>query len=269
MLNRVHFPMHIESQDRQYPQRETQAMVRVSSEATLQDIKDELELVVGSGDGSTFQGSESVVRQLSEPGELRSLIGQIISDDAALADVAARSYYHANNFLKVVLLAGDKNPWKLRLHVWHPQPNASGIITEDIHSHRWDFTTALVIGEYFAQEFKIGPGVEYCHFKYRPIGQGNTFSLEEQGKEQLYAAFEAVMPAGTVYHINHEILHCISRSAGKAAASLVLQQPAAEEFTNVYRTSPVGDQAVTEIEVERPSVVQLREELTTFLSWLD
>ncbi|MEE1838544.1 hypothetical protein ACIODX_38320 [Streptomyces sp. NPDC088190] len=244
-------------------------MAQVSSEATRQEIRNELELVVDSGSGSTFQGSESVVRRLAKPEELRSLIGQIVSDDAALADAAARSYYHANNFLKVVLMVGDKNSWKLRLHMWHPQPNVSGVITEDIHSHRWDFTTALVIGEYFAQEFKVGPGVEYYHFKYLPIGKGKTFSLEAQGKEELYAAFEAVLPAGTVYHINHEVLHCISRSAGKAAASLVLQQPAVEEFTNVYRTSPVSEQAKTEIEVERPSVAQLREELTAFLGWLD
>ncbi|MGW3068844.1 hypothetical protein ACWDA8_36585, partial [Streptomyces sp. NPDC001130] len=125
-------------------------MAQALAEATLQEIKENLEVVVDSGHGTTFQGSESVVRQLAEPKELRSLISQIISDDAALADIAARSYYHANNFLKLVLMAGDKNPWRLRLHVWHPQPNASGTITEDIHSHRWDFTTALVVGEYFA-----------------------------------------------------------------------------------------------------------------------
>jgi hypothetical protein len=242
----------------------------IDTAPTLQEIKSTLELVVDSGNGSTFQGSESVVRRLSEPGELRSLIGQIIADDAALADIAGRSYYHANNFLKIVLLAGEKNPWKLRLHMWHTQPDASGTITEDIHSHRWDFTTALVVGEYFAQEFKIGPGTEYYHFKYLPIGQGSsTFSLEAQGKEHLCTVFEALMPAGTVYHIDHRVLHCISRSAGKAAASLVLQQPAAEDFTNVYRTSPVGEQAKTEIEVQRPSVDQLREELTRFLTWLD
>ncbi|MET8234297.1 hypothetical protein ABZS77_26850 [Micromonospora sp. NPDC005298] len=242
----------------------------IGTVATLQEIRHHLESVVGSGKGSTFQGSESVVRHLAEPGELRSLIGQVISDDDLLAKIAKSSYYHANNFLKIVLLAGEKNPWKLRLHMWHPQPNDSGLITEDIHSHRWDFTTALVVGEYFAQEFRIGPGTEYYHFKYLPIGKGtSTFSLEAQGKEQLSAVFEALLPAGTVYHIDHRVLHCISRSAGRAAASLVLQQPAAEDFTNVYRTSPVGEQARTEIEVQRPSVAQLREELTRFLTWLD
>lgn len=243
-------------------------MTQVQAGATLEELKDYLESVEDSGSGTTFQGSESVVQRLAEPAELRSMIGQVCSDEGVLADICARSYHHANNFLKVVLLAGNENPWKLRLHMWHPQPNATGTITEDVHSHRWDFTTALVAGEYFAQEFRIGPGPEYHHFKYRPIGQGNTFSLEAQGKEQLSTVFEAVLPAGTVYHINHEILHCISRSADKLAASLVLQPPAVTEFTNVYRTSPIGEQAKTEIEVQRPSIAQLREHLTHFLSWL-
>ncbi|MFE7778459.1 hypothetical protein ACFU5O_32165 [Streptomyces sp. NPDC057445] len=243
--------------------------MQVLAEATLQDVKDHLEAVMGSGPGTTFRGSESVVRQLSEPGELRSLIGQIVSDDDALAEIAARSYYHANNFLKLVLIAGEENPWKVRLHMWHPQPDAPGLITEDIHSHRWDFTTALVVGEYLAQEYRVGPGEEYYHFKYLPVGQGRNFSLEAQGREQLSCVFEAVLPAGTVYHIDHKVLHCISRSAGKAAASLVLQQPAVEDFTNVYRASSGGEQTRTEVEVQRPSVDQLRAELRHFLTWID
>ena len=76
------------------------------------------------------------------------------------------------------------------------------------------------------------------------------------------------MPFGTVYHINHEFLYFISRSADKFAASLVLQPPAVTEFTDVYRTSPVGEQAKTEIEVQRPSAAQLREHLANFLTWL-
>jgi hypothetical protein len=42
-----------------------------------------------------------------------------------------------------------------------------------------------------------------------------------------------------------------------------------EGFTDVYRTSPAGEETTTEIEVQRPSVDQLREELTHFLTWLD
>jgi hypothetical protein len=260
-------PLPIELLNRQDPQKEMQIMLQVPSGASLQEIKDHLEVVVDSQGGNSFQGSESVIRRLAEPGELRSLIGQIMADDDTLDEIAARSYYHANNFLKIVLLTNEKNPWKLRLHVWHPQPNASGTITEDIHSHRWDFITALVVGEYFSQEFVIGPGAEYYHFKYLPVGSGQVFSLEEQGKQRLREVFSALMPAGTVYHINHDVLHCISRSSGKAAASLVLQQPAETDFTNVYRTAPVGTK--TKIPVERPSAAALREELAHFLAWLD
>jgi len=242
-------------------------MTQVVAEAILQDVRSHLDAVMESGRDRRFQDSESVVRSLAAPKELRSLIGRITSDENVLTEIAANSYYHANNFFKIVLLAGEKRPWKLRLHMWHPTPNATGTITEDVHSHRWDFTTALLAGEYFAQEFRIGPGPEYHHVKYWPIGRGNTFTLEAQGKEQLTTVFEAILPAGTIYHIDHQVLHRISRSADKTVASLVLQQPAVTEFTNVYRTSPTGE-ATTEVEVQRPSIAQLREELTHLLTWL-
>lgn len=243
-------------------------MMQLLPGAGLQEIMDQLEAAVDAEDGMSFQDTVSMLRTLAEPAGLKSLVGQILSDKERLVDIAARSYYHANSFLKLVLMAGDKNAWKLRLHIWHPQPDVSEPVTEDIHSHRWDFTTALLAGEYCAREFRVGPGDEYFHFKYLPVGAGKTFSLEEQGKEQLCNVFEANLPAGTIYHINHEVLHSISRSPGKAAASLVLQRPATTEFTNVYRQSPAGEQTKTEIQVQRPSVPQLRTELTHFLTWL-
>jgi hypothetical protein len=243
-------------------------MIELFPGADLPEVRTQLEMTVGHGKNTSFEQAGGLIRRLAEPGKLRSLIGQIISDDANLADISTRSYYHANSFLKVVLMTGEESPWKLRLHVWHPQPDASATTTEDIHSHRWDFTTALLTGEYCAREFKMGPGDEYYHFKYLPVGEGQAFSLEMQGRRQLCNVFEAILPAGTVYHINHEVLHSISRSAGKAAASLVLQQPAVQDFTNVYRTSSIDEEPRSEVPVQRPSVDELRAELTQFLAWL-
>ncbi|WP_278256800.1 AMP-binding protein [Nocardioides convexus] len=140
--------------------------------------------------------------------------------------------------------------------MWHPQPDVTEEVTEDVHSHRWDFTTALLLGEYCAREFRVGEGDEYYHLKYLPVGTDQAFTLEEQGKDRLANVFEANLPAGTVYHIDHSVLHSISRSGGQAAASLVLQRPAVTEYTNVYRRTPIGDEAKVEVPVERPSVDQ-------------
>ena len=99
------------------------------------------------------------------------------------------------------------------------------------------------------------------------MGADESFSLEPQGTARLLNVFEAVLPAGTVYHINHEVLHNISRSGGGAAASMVLQRPAVTEFTNVYRRSAVETEDKVAVKIERPGPAELREELTRFLTW--
>lgn len=242
-------------------------MVQISTNASLQDIKDQLDAVAASNTAG-FGASVSALRALAAPTVLKSILGKIIEDEEQLTDIAARSYYHANNFLKLVLMTGNVHPWKLRLHVWHPQPDVTAEITEDVHSHRWDFTTALLAGEYCAREFRVGDvGDEYHHLKYHPVGADESFSLEPQGMSKLLNVFEAVLPARTIYHINHEILHSISRSGGGAAASLVLQQPAVTEYTNVYRRSALETEEKVEVKIERPGPVELREELAQFLTW--
>ena len=243
-------------------------MAQIRSGASLREIKEQLDVVVEKPDTASFEANVSVLRGLAAPTELTSMLGQIIADEDQLAEIAARSYYHANNFLKLVLMAGDASPWRLRLHVWHTQPDVTEETIEDVHSHRWNFTTALLAGEYCAREFRVDDaGDEYHHLKYLPLGGEESFSLEPQGKARLLNVFEAVLPAGTVYHINHEVLHNISRSGGGSAASLVLQRPAVTEFTNVYRRSAPETEDKVAVTVERPAPVELREELTRFLTW--
>lgn len=249
-------------------------MAQIQTGASLQDIKDQLDVVMEKSDTASFEANVSALRGLAAPTELRHMLEQIIDDDDELAEIAARSYYHANNFLKLVLMSGDTSQWKLRLHVWHPQPDVTEEVTEDVHSHRWDFTTALLAGEYCAREFRAIEGESdadnYQHLKYLPVGADQSFTLEHQGSASLLNVFEAVLPAGTVYHIDHSVLHSISRSGGGGAASLVLQRPAVTEFTNVYRRS-CGDTIDTEdrvaVKVERPDIPELRDELKRFLNW--
>lgn len=249
-------------------------MAQIQTDASLQDIKDQLDVVVDKSDTASFDATVLVLRGLAAPTELRNMLEQIIDDDDQLAEIADRSYYHANNFLKLVLMAGDTNPWKLRLHVWHPQPDVTEEATEDVHSHRWDFTTTLLAGEYCAREFRAvegeGDADDYQHLKYLPVGADQSFTLEHQGSARLLNVFEAVLPAGTVYHIDHSVLHSISRSGGGGAASLVLQRPAVTEFTNVYRHSSddtTDKEEKVAVKVERPGVPELRAELKRFLNW--
>lgn len=67
------------------------------------------------------------------------LLSSISQSPALLEQIAARSYWHGNGFLKVVLL--DKG-YKLRLHIWF----AGTSCEENIHSHRWGFASHVLTG---------------------------------------------------------------------------------------------------------------------------
>ena len=70
---------------------------------------------------------------------MTALLSSIIQSPALLKTIAARSYWHGNGFLKVVLL--DQG-YKLRLHIWF----AGTSCEENIHSHRWGFASHVLTG---------------------------------------------------------------------------------------------------------------------------
>jgi hypothetical protein len=56
-------------------------------------------------------------------------------------DIAARSYWHPNGFIKLVL--EERAGWgQVRLHVW---PNAS--CDDDVHDHAWQYESVVVGGD--------------------------------------------------------------------------------------------------------------------------
>ncbi|WP_405091658.1 hypothetical protein OG767_00275 [Micromonospora sp. NBC_01392] len=245
-------------------------MAKSFAKDLLPEVRDRLGTIGSPGGGSLSERGEAVVRRFSRRDEMRYLLDGILSDDRQLGEIAARSYYHANSFLKIVLAVGDENAWKLRLHVWHPRSEADSLPREDIHSHRWDFTTALLLGEYNAREYMIAPGDGYHHYRYTPVRANQRFSLEDMGSEELAKVCDINVHAGTVYHLDHRVLHSIARSNDGPTATVVLQGPTLRDSTNVYRTSPVSEKGggTKGIYVERPSVDQLRGELTQLHHWL-
>ncbi|WP_394617102.1 hypothetical protein JNUCC0626_47085 [Lentzea sp. JNUCC 0626] len=242
-------------------------MTRTSSWESLQEIDHQLEAAGEHGEDARFRQGEEVVRRLADPAELKALLTGVLADEDRLARIAVRSYYHANSFLKVVLTGGEGDTWKLRLHVWHPQPAGTVLTMEDVHSHRWNFTTAIVLGTYNAREFSVASGEEYHHYNYLPVGEGKSFSLVSRGREQLRRVFDADLPAGTVYHLENTVLHSITQASTDPVASIVMQGLPVKDSTDVYRTTPAGSEPRSENPVQRPSAEVLGTELARFLSW--
>jgi hypothetical protein len=228
-------------------------------------LRRELSNVIGRQLAGDIQPVLAAIGELSSHENMELLIDRVLIDELWLRDVAGRSYYHANNFVKIVLLAGRDLDWKLRLHLWWPPPEeeAPGK-PEDIHSHRWDFTTGLVIGDYVTTEFRVGSGRRHYRYEYGAIGEGSAFTMKPRDHALLTPVFEARLPAGTVYHISHEVLHRVSNSCPQVTATLMIQGPVLCASTEVYSTTPVASDPDGQVRVERIDVPTLTKELCRF-----
>ncbi len=92
------------------------------------------------------------------PKSLISILKSVLKDDALLDDITQRSYIHVMGFTKIVLLTGSKDKeYKVRLHLWWPNQNseASKLVLEDKHVHKWDFGSKMFSGSFEDQLYIV------------------------------------------------------------------------------------------------------------------
>lgn len=94
---------------------------------------------VNTSSSTSLTQLASILSQYCHLSNITLLLSAIIQAPELLASIAARSYWHGNGFLKIVLL--DKG-YKLRLHIWF----AGTSCEENIHSHRWGFASHVLTG---------------------------------------------------------------------------------------------------------------------------
>jgi len=233
-----------------------------------QDLSSALGAAIAQQAKGDIQPAFKIVSELAGRDNLTCILQQLVADPLWLQQVADRSYYHPNNFVKIVLLQGAQPDWKLRLHVWWPAADTDPK-AEDIHSHRWDFTTAIVTGEYQATEFTTGPGLEHYHYEYQLAGDLRSFRMKLLGKASLAPVFQARLPTGTVYHISHKVLHRVSSARSSLTATLMMQGPPRRTCTDVFSANQVGHQPESEIPLRRLEAPTLRSQLMKFQECLD
>lgn len=135
-----------------------------------------------SSDNKALTQLASLLSQHCHLASITTLISSLIQSPELLAKIAARSYWHGNGFLKVVLL--DQG-YKLRLHIWF----AGTSCEENIHSHRWGFASHVLTGslksELWADAANDDLSASRCASKTEPA---NSRSLTLQTKEYVYTA---------------------------------------------------------------------------------
>jgi hypothetical protein len=190
--------------------------------------------------------------------ELRDYLNDLLSDEAALSEVAGRSYKHANGFTKIVLMQSE---WfKVRLHIWWPEADAA----EHIHEHRWWFGSVIVTGTMISETFREATSVrapEFYEYKYIAKHDNQPPRVAEHGYTKLVREQMTRRQAGDAYKMAPSTLHRVLRSEG-LTATLVCQAGAARLSNRLLSEQEVVD----DVEPNYLSSAELRAEVRRFLT---
>jgi hypothetical protein len=174
-------------------------------------------------DGSDLDVLATALASFRESGSLCELLRSILDHDEWFETTLSRSYIHPNGFAKIVLVA--EAGFHLRLHIWHPALGAVHT-AENIHSHRWDFASILVVGGYRYQEFaESSRGRAFHAYTYHGHQGRSSYGLTPIGIRHLQCTLDASLAAGTRYTLSADALHRVVSYPEEVTASLVLQGP--------------------------------------------
>ncbi|MCG3858828.1 hypothetical protein [Psychrobacter sp. Ps2] len=172
-----------------------------------------------------------------------ALLSSIIHSPILLKQIAARSYWHGNGFLKVVLL--DQG-YKLRLHIWF----AGTSCEENIHSHRWGFASHVLTGSLKSELWTDAANDDSTALPYiseLPLDDSHTptllsdeylYTAKHQANETHVAAHKqyvgtahlkklqnVIQTAGASYVMTPDQLHRINHPGEELVATVICTTP--------------------------------------------
>lgn len=175
--------------------------------------------------------------RLAAPTVMTSLLDEILADRFALAQVAARSYRHTNNFDKIVLVdSGVEDDYRLTLHMWVPPYTDQEINEEMIHEHRFSFWSAVLTGQLESDNYvEATEGVRFHRFEYTPeVSAEAKFFYKERGDVFLKKDKPFVVNAGESYYMDNVRIHRVPLPEDQTCCTLVLRGPRLRPYAVVY-----------------------------------
>ena len=157
----------------------------------------------------------------AQTGASCGLLSSMLADTRWLDDILRTSYRHPNGFDKIVLLSAPG--YQARLHIWRT-PDGLHQDVENIHNHRWDFSTLLLLGGYRYREFTLAEGGEAFHaYCYDSVRGTPSYSLEPLGHRLLSCCYDAHLGAGSSYTMTTGAFHRVIGDPGRLTATLLVQ----------------------------------------------
>ena len=153
---------------------------------------------------------------------MTNYLRKIIFNPDLLAAIAHRSYVHDNGFVKIVL--DDSGASKYRIHVY---PAGRIFAAENLHNHRWPFTSLILVGSLPHEIATVSADPEGDHARFEYIrNEDGTFSLSATGEMyNLESIISDVHDAGEVYVMPTATIHRIIPPTTFTATFVVTDPP--------------------------------------------
>ncbi len=201
----------------------------------MTDIRDNLSSLVKLDRSEKQKHACAILESLIESGGVKALLRQF-RDEVSRAkqhEYHSDSYTHDNGFDKIVLSQIPESKIKLRLHIWYPVLGGYKRTPQNIHNHRWDFSSAILLGEVSNVQFDFADeGEVYQHYRYFARGSKEHYDLRHIGVARLRELRMDKKVAGQVYSTSGEKLHRVDIPDGLHAATLVLTHENMNWFEN-------------------------------------
>ena len=171
--------------------------------------------------------------------EVSHLLADIIQSPELLECIAARSYWHGNGFLKVVLL---DHGYKLRLHIWFQ----GSACEENIHSHRWGFASHILTGALKSElwtdaandEADTITATEYCYTaEHKVKAKSIKASKQALGQARLVKQQDITQHAGSSYIMTEGQLHRINHPGQALVATIICTAPTTTLTNRLFPTT--------------------------------
>ena len=157
-----------------------------------------------------------------ETNSIINYLQKILNNPELLAVIASRSYIHDNGFIKIVL--DDSGPSKHRIHLY---PAGGMFAAENLHDHRWRFTSLVLVGSLPFQLATVSPDSEGDHARFEYVrNEDGTFSLSDTGElYSLDSVTSDVHDAGAIYVMETDTIHRILAHTNFTATYVVTEPP--------------------------------------------
>jgi hypothetical protein len=186
------------------------------------------------------------------------LITYILNEPSLLSEVLKQSYRHHNGFHKIVLNKGAL--FKLRLHIFTSIP-AIDIPMENIHNHRWNFASQVIMGKLKMEIFQKSSDGQHLFFdhNYRPANGEIKYQVELLGLSRLQLIEERVFKAGESYYMNCEELHRIVNYPNEKVVTVVMTGAPTNNNCKLYSSNIFSEEQKHILPYSRNELVSILE----------